>query len=191
MNISFWRVVILSTIFSVAGFFLALCTEEEPAGAQEVPLVEPYTLIGHKWNHLSITYSCGSDMLKQAATMWFDLSGLRDGGCTDSNPNIQLILPDEWPDGPNVLGTAGWAVSTPGTIDKCYIRIAPKAREILGVYVHEFGHCIGSGHSEHPDANMAPYCCNPISQDDIDMVRFLYGPPEVVIYKLHVNVARD
>lgn len=136
-----------------------------------------YTLTGFRFNHLDITYSCGSPELAQAVQEWASVSGLRDGGCS-SAPDITLtIVPDsEIP--PPVQGYGGAG----------HIWIADRAQHHYGIMLHETGHAIGIGHSSesfsapyiYRTAAMFAYCCNPLNEDDRAAVQALYGPSENV-----------
>lgn len=53
--------------------------------------------------------------------------------------------------------------------------------DLLQVAAHEFGHALGLQHSLEPDAIMCPFYSNSyplrLSDDDIDGIQYLYGPP--------------
>lgn len=143
-----------------------------------------YQTTGMKYDHLAITYSCGSPELQQAVQAWADVSGLTDGGCS-ATPDIKATVVNPWPYSPNILGLAGYtATNFPGhSIIECTIQINPVAAHFLGVWVHEVGHCLWSGHSEVADAAMNQWCCNPIGPDDLAGVVAVYGaePPPAIL----------
>lgn len=138
---------------------------------------DSYQVTGMKYDHLAITYSCGDDTLRDAVRMWADVSGLKDGGCSQ-NPDIVLFLPSTWPYDPNAIGWAAYSSTDGHTIKQCTVAIRPDSVGYIGVYLHEVGHCLGSSHSEVSESTMWPYCCHWLAPDDIAMIQSLYGPNE-------------
>ena len=136
-----------------------------------------FQVTGMKYDHLSITYSCGDGTLRDAVKMWADVSGLQDGGCSQ-NPDIVLYLPSTWPYDPNAIGWAAYSSTDGHTIRQCTLAIRPDSVGYIGVYLHEVGHCLGSSHSEVSESAMWPYCCHWLAPDDIAMVQSLYGTNE-------------
>lgn len=138
---------------------------------------DAYTLTGFKFDHLNISYTCGSPELQQAVQAWAEVSALTDGGCS-ATPDITLtIVPDkDWEYG-NAAGVAGGG----------HEWIKADYEHHFGVILHETGHTLGMGHSSETfaetnitlrNAAMFYYCCNPINEDDAAGIQALYGPPE-------------
>lgn len=138
---------------------------------------DSYQVTGMKYDHLAITYSCGDGTLRDAVKMWADVSGLQDGGCSQT-PDIVLYLPSTWPYDPNAIGWAAYSSTDGHTIRQCTLAIRPDSVGYIGVYLHEVGHCLGSSHSEVSESAMWPYCCHWLAPDDIAMVQSLYGTNE-------------
>jgi hypothetical protein len=130
-----------------------------------------YELLGFKYDHLEITYDCEIPEVGEAVREWASLSGLEDGGCSDT-PDIEYEVRSPWPHPWPVIGVAE-AYSSSGTVTRCVIAAADP---FYGVILHEVGHCLGAGHSEDTTATMFGWCCNPISVDDRAMIVELYGP---------------
>lgn len=190
------RSTILLSVLFVLSVFLATKFREEDAKA--------YTLTGFRFNHLSLTYSCGNEELQKAIQDWASVSGLTDGGCS-ATPDVTLtIIPDaEFP--PYIAGYGGAG----------RVFLPQRNAHHYGVMLHEVGHAIGMGHSceygsQRPDlpdcgkapaviqnSAMFPYCCSPLNEDDIAGIQALYGkdetvPPPPPVYRLRVPaLARD
>lgn len=154
--------------------------------------VDAYTLVGGKWENPCITTH--SVEIKSALNEWNKVSNV--SYCGDGNQiTFEVISDKEMVNrlGPGVLGYAGWT-GTQTTITGCSVVVRESSKNNLGVLVHEVGHCLGIGHSQDKYANMAPYCCNPINQDDINAIELLYGKkiPVVKFYRYQLPfVARD
>ena len=146
-------------------------------------VAQGYTKTGYLLPSKTVTYSCGSPELQQAVQMWANVSGLSDGGCSE-NPAITLTIVANVLIPPPVGGMGG----------NGHIWVPVRNAHHLGVITHETGHAIGLGHSTDPNANMAPYCCNPLNSDDIAGVVALYGPepPSAIIRRGYLpGVSRE
>lgn len=185
-------ITVLFSVLLIASVFFATKFQDD---------AKAYQLTGFKFDHLTLTYSCGNDELAQAVQMWASVSALKDGGCTDTKPDITLtIVPSkDWTYG----GAAG--VAGPG-----HLWIKAPYEHHLGIMLHETGHAIGMGHSSETFAEpnyllrtaaMFAWCCNPLNDDDIAGIQALYGvdpgdvpppKPNPYPYKLRaVGVAAD
>lgn len=156
---------------------------EEPPNERAI-----YELWGYAFDHYDITYTCGNDTLRDAVRAWAAVSGLRDGGCSDT-PDIKLVIVDPWDDLPSVLGKAGY-YGAAGIIWQSVIFLRVDTQHHLGVMVHELGHGLGLMHSADPNAAMWPYCCNPISASDIAGIQALYGPEPTPAPLYRVSLAQ-
>lgn len=162
----------------------ASATPDDPAQGVRIDTIgdDPqaaYVLTGGKWAHTAITYQCGYQALAQAVQDWAAVSGLVDGGCTNSNPDIKMQILDPWPFNDGTAGYASWQGSN-GTITSCTVTEPTRYAEHRGILLHEVGHCLGLGHSADSNAAMYPYCCAPLGADDIAAIQALYGPGEAV-----------
>lgn len=132
-------------------------------------------ILGIPFHHTEITYSCESPTLAYAVHLWDEISGIYDGGCTDENPDIRLVLVAEEEFEPNILASAGCWPANEQRDKECFIYIQRRFAEHYGVMVHEVGHALGLPHSEDENSAMYPYCCNTINATDIADIQTLYG----------------
>lgn len=127
-----------------------------------------FVFIAPRFPENRVTYSCGSPEMRDAVRMWASVSAIEDGGCA-SNPDIVLVIPEQWEGGPFV-----WGMASPSR-PQATVWIRRDHEHDLGVYVHEVGHALGLGHSSDKDAAMNEWCCNPLNSDDVAGIQTLYG----------------
>lgn len=133
-----------------------------------------YVIQTYKYDHVAITYD--DQRVGAAIREWAKYTVIEDGGLVATEQaDIKLVFPDPWPFGPGVLGAAGPNLVGPGKIViQCTI-YETQAFAVLGVLIHEAGHCLGLGHSAVPSGAMYPYCCNSIAPDDVNGIGAIYG----------------
>ncbi|MFK7865461.1 MAG: matrixin family metalloprotease [Pseudohongiellaceae bacterium] len=88
---------------------------------------------------------------------------------------------------PDAISLRGWVAYTHGSIVYNPIYELPK----VSTTVHELMHDLGLGHSNDPVSSMRPFESrwNLPTQDDIDVLQAMYGPPDVLnILRYSINL---
>lgn len=135
---------------------------------------EPYTIWTYKYDHLAITYD--DQRIGAAIREWARYTLIEDGGLVATErADIKLVFPNPWPFGPGILGAAGPNKVGPGSIVVQCTVYETEAFAVLGVLIHEVGHCLGLAHSSVKGAAMYPYCCEDIGPDDAAGIAAIYG----------------
>lgn len=128
-----------------------------------------YTLYPVRWPDSCFTHD-GTPEVVVSLAAWGQYGNVDDCG---TGTEIEVVIDP-------ALSSSGLALLTAdqyGVAFHCLISLHPDWAHVQATVNHEVGHCLGLGHSEDETAVMYQYFRPNFTQDDIDGIRAIYGPP--------------
>lgn len=138
---------------------------------------QAYAFTGYKYDHTCLTHN--DERIGKALELWGERTVISNCGSSDDTPDIILTVLDPWPFGWRTAGAAVFTkVGAGNTMLECTVYMPWWYQDVIGIIVHEVGHCIGLEHTDVPNQTMNPYCCAPVGVDDVAGAEAIYGPKE-------------